>query len=332
MLNIKIHPELVDVNVHPRKEEVRFQNPYRVFSAVENAVKHVLEKELSFRSKEAGSFEEMRNRFKKEDTPKSDSSTGGLFSSTNTGKSYVPSQPSFNNNQNNSVKDSLDFSRELLGGNDRETSNLPVGNSKTGYEPKEEVLDGSIRNLFQIFNKYIVIEFEEGILWVVDQHAAAERINFEKLQDTHSKQDAQNLLVPNEIEMTKEETLFVMEFKDFFAELGFELSEFEKGIKIHSTPAEFANSDFMAMFKEIFEIEEDIEILKKNFTKLRDDVLATMSCHTSIRAGQALSKPEMYSLYNQLKECNNPYSCPHGRPAIWKMSINEIDSNFERTY
>ena len=97
-------------------------------------------------------------------------------------------------------------------------------------------------------------------------------------------------------------------------------------------PVEFVNSDFKKVFEEIFSLEEDIELLKKNFKKLRDDILATISCHNSIRSGQRLQKEEMLDIYNKLMDCQNPYSCPHGRPAVWKLSLSEIDSNFERTY
>ena len=318
VLNIKIKPELVDVNVHPRKEEVRFQNPYRIYSAVENAIKHSLEKELSFRSEETSNFEEIRNRFKK-NIPTNNSEESH-------GKSYIQRDLNFKPVSSVSVRDSLNFSRELL------TENDSIPKERLAESSDTEFVEGEVINIFQIFNKYIVIEFANENLWIMDQHAVAERINFERLQNTHKKQDTQNLLVPTEIEMSKEEILFVMEFKKFFAELGFDISESKNGVSINSTPVEFASSNFVNMFKEIFEITEDIESLKKNFTKLREDILATMSCHSSIRSGQPLSRSEMFSMYNQLKECKNPYSCPHGRPAVWRMSLDEIDSNFERTY
>ena len=332
VLNIKILPEIVDVNVHPRKEEVRFQNPYRIYSAIEDAVKHSLEKTLSFRSESVESsgsgsqttnkFEDIRNRFNnKEGAP----------------KEYVPRNITFAKDSS-SVRDSLNFSKELLN-NDDQISNKQVDlginyiNKPTESNTEQSLpINGYIRNVFQIFNKYIVLEFEDKRLWIMDQHAVAERINFEKLQKTHEKKDSQNLLVPTEISLSNEEKLFVLEFKEFFKELGFDISENKDGILINTVPVEFVESNFTDMFKEIFEITEDIEMLKKNFTKLRDDILATLSCHASIRKGQPLDRSEMINLYNELKLCKNPYSCPHGRPAIWRLTLEEIDKNFERTY
>jgi DNA mismatch repair protein MutL len=324
VLNIKINPELVDVNVHPRKEEVRFQNPFRIYSAVENAVKHTLEKEMSYSPKTlesnisenkniGNSFADVRERF------------------TNKGKNYEQeSQRSISfGKSESSVRDSLNFSKELLS----QEEYLPASNAFDYQESQEESFEKSeIRNVFQIFNKYIVIEFENKNLWIMDQHAVAERINFEKLQNTHEKKDLQNLLVPFEISLNKDEVAFVEENKDFFAEIGFILDIKDTKILITSIPAEFAKTDFEAMFNEIFETTDNIGNLAKNFIKLREDILATISCHASIRKGQPLNRPEMINLYNELSECKNPYSCPHGRPAIWKLRLEEIDKNFERTY
>jgi DNA mismatch repair protein MutL len=105
----------------------------------------------------------------------------------------------------------------------------------------------------------------------------------------------------------------------------------ESFIDIMSTPVEFS-FDIEKMFKEIFELAESPEVLKQKFEKLKHDILATIACHTSVRSGQKLEHSEMLSIYDQLLKCQNPYSCPHGRPAIWKMTLSEIDKNFERTY
>lgn len=316
ILNIHINPELVDVNVHPRKEEVRFQNPYRIFSAVEQAVKHTLEKEFNFNpqnrkegnpTNEFKNFKDVRERFN--NTPSK-------------GKEYSQRNISFGK-QATSVQDSLNFSKELLDINPGMQESLI---DQSTYTP------GTVRNVSQIFNKYIVIEFEENNLWIMDQHAVAERINFEKLQNTHEKRDLQNLLVPREITISKDKILFMTEHAEFFKEIGFDFYNKKDSLFIKTVPVEFSHTDFEAMLQEIFEISDDLELLKKNFIKLRDDILATISCHASIRAGQSLNKDEMMNLYKELSECNNPYSCPHGRPAVWKMTLDEIDNNFERTY
>ena len=317
VLGIDIKPELVDVNVHPRKEEVRFENAFRVYTAVEEAVRHTLEKALSFNNTHA---EEPQHN-----TP--------INSFDSIRQSFVNSKPvsapkqyseiSFNNKAS-SVRDSLLFSQEVL---QNTFSTQPVGPL---LQDNEKETPG-IRSIFQIFNKYIVIEFEDYHLWVVDQHAAAERINFEKLTNRETKSNVQTLLVPQEVKLSKEQTLFVEEQKEFFEEMGFAFNIKDNGIDILTTPVEFM-FDIQAMFNEIFELSDDPMILKQNFDKLKQDILATIACHLSVRSGQKLDRNEMLSMYKELSECKNEYSCPHGRPAIWKMSLSDIDKNFERTY
>jgi len=311
VLGIDIRPDLVDVNVHPRKEEVRFENAFRVYSSVEEAVRHTLEKALSFDNThgetraapglpQVSIFKDVRESFP---TP------------TNTPKQYT--EITFDNRAS-SVRDSLLFSKEIL-------QDQPFSTQTQEQIPKD------MRNVFQVFNKYIIIEFESDQLWIVDQHAAAERINFEKIRDREVNSNIQTLLVPQTIELSKEQCLFLDEHKEFFKNLGFNLSVKDTGVDVLTTPVEFA-FDIQAMFNEMFELADDPMILQKNSDKLKEDILATIACHTSVRSGQKLERGEMVNIFKELSNCQNPYSCPHGRPAVWRLKLSDIDKNFERTY
>lgn len=318
---LTVNPEYVDVNVHPRKEEVRFENPFRIYSAIEDCVRHTLEKELSFEdipSRKASTlkdFSSMRERFSK---PASSYSSVSSHS-----KRYTSN---YNYKNAGSVKDSLLFSKELLSSQDEKEKNYETQETLP-WEDKNE-----IRKMFQVFNKYVIIEFINEKLWIIDQHAAAERINFEKLSKGSDSLDLQNFLVPVEVPIKKEEGLFLEEAKDFFQEMGITYDIDNSKVILKSVPVEFSESDFKQIFDEIFSIEDDIGNLKKNYKKLKDDILATISCHSSVRSGQSLEREEMLNLFQQLSECENPYSCPHGRPIVWKLTLSEIDTNFERTY
>lgn len=313
VLNIVINPELVDINVHPRKEEVRFENPFRMYSAVEEAVRHTLEKNLSYSKREDvknNKFQSLRDTFNSTSDIKED-------------KAYKPSNV-YSASKQGSVEDSLLFTRELF-------KDIPSESRQQVSE--ENGTDSLIRNIFQIFNKYIVIEFTDENLWIIDQHAAAERINFEKLSSKESSlNNLQNLLVPADIPFNKEELLFLEENQKFFKDIGFIYEVKKQSIELKSVPAEYATSDYTQIFKDIFELEENVELLRKSFLKRKEDILATISCHGSVRAGQKLSYIEMKDIYKRLEACNNPYSCPHGRPIIWRMDLREIDTHFERTY
>jgi DNA mismatch repair protein MutL len=334
VLNITIRPDLVDVNVHPRKEEVRFTNAFRVYSAVQEAVQHTLEKALSYNSKTSdegidgnqpsgvsgnnqNSFADMRSRFM------------GKRNGAGDNRSYMDGGSgdiSFNNKAS-SVRDSLLFSKQAM-----EQSSMSLNLHNEINDEKDMIGGTSFTNIFQIFDKYIVIEFPNERLWIIDQHAAAERINFERIsKNEKDKQNIQTLLVPQQLTFTQEEKLFLEEYMQFFKDLGFDYEITVNGIDLHTTPVEFT-FDIEKMFKEMFELADNPAILKQNFEKLRHDILATIACHTSVRSGKKLDRSEMISIFYELLKCQNPYSCPHGRPAIWKLTLDLIDKNFERTY
>ena len=118
----------------------------------------------------------------------------------------------------------------------------------------------------------------------------------------------------------------------FFTDLGFTISIKDSIALIASVPVEFAKADLQKMFDQILNDELDNYKSKKGIEKIKNDLFATMACHNSIRSNQILEKEELLSIFIRLRECKNPYSCPHGRPIVWKLSINELDSKFDRTY
>jgi len=306
---IDIRPDLIDVNVHPRKEEIRFLNPFRAYSGVEEAVKKSLSTTMSYK---------LDSEFKPSNQESMD------FVNTKR-KEYTSSRNiTFDRNQSSSVRDSLLFSKEVLS-DISHTKNEPI------YEQNSEYSD--FRNIFQIFNKYIVIEFENDTIWVIDQHAAAERITFEKLKNLKGKGiDKQTMLVPSVLKFSIKELEVLDELRDFFSNLGFEYIIKSDTVEITSVPVEFIGTDFGKLFNEIFELSDNVGDIKKNINKLSEDILATISCHGSVRSGQSLHREAMIDIYKKLIKCENPYSCPHGRPAVWKLKLSDIDSNFERTY
>ena len=310
ILLIDIRPDLIDVNVHPRKEEIRFLNPFRAYSGVEEAVKRALSSTMSY-------------KVTPEFSSNGSNETLSFVNRDGGGKVYRPKDITFKQNQSGSVRDSLLFSKEVLNDNVYTKSERnEIGEQGSGF-----------RNIFQIFNKYIVIEFENETLWVIDQHAAAERITFEKLKNSEkTKNEQQNLLVPVSIKFSDKEIAVLEELRKFFSELGFEYTVKSNELNISSVPVEFVGTDFKKLFDEIFELSDDISDISKSINRLRENILATMSCHGSVRSGQSLHTEEMIDIYKKLISCENPYSCPHGRPAVWKLKLSEIDSNFERTY
>ena len=310
VINIRIKPELVDVNVHPRKEEVKFLNPYRVYSSVEQAVNVTIDKLVSYK-----------------DIPQKDSFEGITHDYTQ----HKSSDRDINFSQSSSVRDSLSFSKAVL---EQPKQQMFFENSSSVGEPINEsnsTLNTEIKSLHQIFNKYIIVELEDTI-WIIDQHAAAERITFEKLSKSIEikNTDTQNLLVPEEFPLDDGALEFIKENVEIFKNLGFNIDVLNEKILIKSVPIEFVNANIEEIIKDILEL--DLDVLQKDLDRLKKDMVATMACHTSIRTGQKLDIPLMNDVYYNLLDCDNPYSCPHGRPIVWKMNIHEIDSKFDRTY
>jgi DNA mismatch repair protein MutL len=306
-INIEIKPELVDINIHPRKEEVRFLNPYRVYSSVEQAVQKSIEKLVSFKN------------ISKDDK--------GQPKSLDYSNDYTK-QKNINFSRGGSVRDSLNFSKAAL----EQNYHTPIWNTKEEND-KDSFLDSNeeAKSFYQIFNKYIIIEFDSSI-WIIDQHAAAERITFEKLlKNTEIKNtDTQNMLVPVKINIDKASKEFIKENSILFCDIGFKIEIEKDTLIIKSIPVEFINADIERLIEDV--LESDIEDIKKDVKRLKENLIATMACHTSVRSGQKLQVPLMKDLFYNLLDCDNPYSCPHGRPIVWRMSIEELDSKFDRTY
>ena len=307
IINIEIKPELVDINIHPRKEEVRFLNPYRVYSSVEQAVKKSIEKLVSYKN------------IKRVET---------IQTSTIDYNKSFSKQKDINFSKGGSVRDSLNFSKAAL----EQSHQTPIWNTEEEkYKGSHLDKNEEPKSFYQIFNKYIIVEFD-NLIWVIDQHAAAERITFEKLLNNIEIKDTdtQNLLVPNKINIDKASKEFFRENINLFFDIGFQIEIDKDSLLIKSVPVEFVNADIDKLIEDV--IESDIDEIKNDVKRLKENLIATIACHTSIRSGQELQLPLMKDLYYNILDCDNPYSCPHGRPIVWKMSIEEIDSNFDRTY
>lgn len=339
VLMVDIRPDLVDVNVHPRKEEVRFINPYRVYSAVEETVAAALSKRVqsdyainsgaSNGQSEENAYQRLRTMMDRD----SSANGGQRGDAQNADMSYGTPTLDFTK-RNRSIGDSLSFSENLL----RDSSAIEYNPVGLNEGLNQDLSFEDIVSTFQLFKKYIFVEFPEK-LWVVDQHAAAERISFEKLLANYNSeaesqnQEVQNLLVPEEIQLSEVEALYIKENQEFLASLGFGVKVEGNVVSITSVPVEFHEADLSKMINELLEInnEEGSELIF-DLSLHKEDVIATIACHNSIRSNQRLHSSEGRSLVEQLLKCENPYSCPHGRPIVWRLSLTDLDKNFDRTY
>lgn len=300
ILNMTIEPELVDVNVHPTKKEVRFSK--------EDGLKDALLHEIP-RALRTDEF-----------IPKTVYTHDEESSFTNSKKHYeAPTQVTFTFNEE---------------GNERE---LPI--SEQPFVPTldltERLTKHTLTNVFPIaalHQTYIICETLDGGFWLIDQHAAHERINYEKFQKVLNENlVTRPLLVPELFTFSHSEMeLFTSEALRTLKEVGLEVEHFGANtIRVKSVPnytGEYNENVYIANI-----IDEVITTKKLNPEHLRSNAIATMACKASIKAKHRLSLSEMEHLVNTLLNAENPYSCPHGRPTIIKFSKYELEKLFKRT-
>ncbi len=304
-LFLKMNPSDVDVNVHPRKSEVRFREGQRVFRSIQDAVRSAILKFLQKDSKEA--FKEYGKKFQKAKETRKNSD----FKSKYTSYRKRPSQKT--------TREAVEFTKSLL--EKTKQSNIRRGVDFTGA--------------IQVFNSFIIIQKEEELLFI-DQHAAAERVTYEQLkgQIDHEKIETQGLLMGEVINLSERDFQLIKSVRKDLENLGIKINIFgQKDIKVESLPAILEKSNVNDLITDIIDsLNEvgDLEEIPQAFEDAKKHVIETMACHSSIRAGMKLEQREIDDLITKLLKCKNPYSCPHGRPIVWKMEKYKLEKKFKR--
>ena len=187
------------------------------------------------------------------------------------------------------------------------------------------------------FNTYIVFQ-KDNEIYIVDQHAAAEKVLFEKMVNeyTGEKPRSKPLLVPEILELKKFEKETVLENIELFLKMGLVIEDFGgNSLRITEIPELLRDFDAKGFIDGIIEREEDLIPLKQfnndyDLTEEEYYVIATAACHGSIRAGQILAEYEMISLLKSIDFISRTQNCPHGRPIVTKLRREDIEKNFKR--
>lgn len=300
VLFLSVPFDQVDVNVHPKKNEVRFANSLKAYESIKQTVLKTLRifNKPHFTNPQESSYEK-------------NNTISSLSNKTNLKKTDVV------------------FSEYVK----TNTKKIPFNPDST-YRQKTFSNEDSFRDLRvigQLHNTYILCENAEGLI-LIDQHAAHERILLERFKQSlkDSKIAVQKLLVPETIELGYKEVDVITELIPDFSKLGFDIEPFGGNTFIvKSTPLLLADKEIKPI---IFEMVEKIaEIgLPLNLSKTLDKCIALMSCHGAIKAKQPLSEKQIQSLLCQLDECDNPSNCSHGRPTWIKLSTKFFEKSFNR--
>lgn len=212
---------------------------------------------------------------------------------------------------------------------------LEIGSlDKAGLEVRSEELpqEGkiSLRILGQLMNLYIVAERDDGLV-LIDQHAAAERIRYEQLRDKYSSNKiSQELIAPVTVELAPKEQVLFDSWKDVLMETGFDIQHF--GGNTYNVRAVPALGAKMESPQAVHGLLRDLFALGKvgGASSVVDDAIKLLACRGSIKAGHKLSRSEMYDLVEALYACENPKSCPHGRPTVVAISGGQLEKLFGR--
>jgi DNA mismatch repair protein MutL len=183
-----------------------------------------------------------------------------------------------------------------------------------------------LRVVGQVLNCYIVAEGPDG-LYVIDQHAAHERIRYDKVkqQREQKKPEVQGLLEPATFEVTPRQDAIMKSCREALSDFGFTVESFgERTYLVRTVPAMSVN-DWSAMLKELLD-----ELAGEERSKWEEKMVASIACHGAIKAGQSLSDDEMRALIRQLEHTSNPHTCPHGRPTVIKLSALQLEREFGR--
>ena len=182
-----------------------------------------------------------------------------------------------------------------------------------------------------VFNTYIIFEMNDE-MYIMDQHAAHERIMFERVKKnfySDEEKDSQLMILPDIITLTHKEMQIAKENIELFRKAGFIIDEFgDNTIKISGTPSICLDLNTRDLFLET--LDEINSVARTAKQEIENKFLATIACKAAVKAHMVLSKEEVESLMDELLKLPNPFTCPHGRPTVIKMSKYEIERKFER--
>ena len=245
-----------------------------------------------------------------------------------TQKEIKPLQSSFNLDSLSAYNNYSSYDIDLT-----TNENLIINEKEEVYENRQEsIIHTRLTPIGQYIAKYIIASDGEA-LYIVDQHAAAERINYEKFTKKFNDQSNwryTDLLVPVIINLTKKESAILEENLYLLKQIGISIESFgETSFRITSIPTWISEVDDRDYLHEL--VEQIVSNNKISLLDLRIKVISTLACKASLKANKVLSLMEMQVLLNDLLKCENPYTCPHGRPTTIIYSTSELDKLFKRT-
>lgn len=333
ILNIEIDPYLVDVNVHPSKLEVRFSKEMKLKELIYQGISEALANvNLTYNAvadykKPKVNIEQPAFEFNYD---VEDEIEPILKSTDNENINHVDDKnnETFDNIENEVVDKENNYN--LVQEQNIEYIVPDKQVVETKVESREKLMKKKLLVKGQVHGTYIICEDETG-MYLVDQHAAQERINYEYFLDKyqHLNLSMRDLLVPITLEYPLSEFLIIEERKQLLSQVGINLEVFGNcGYVIKQLPLWMQNIDEQVFIKDM--VDQVLKDNKVDVVKLQDHAIATLSCKASLKGNTHLSNEGMQNIIDNLMRCDNPYVCPHGRPTLVYYSSYEIEKLFKR--
>lgn len=382
VLHIKIKPELIDVNVHPAKMEVRFQQENEIYELLAGAIENTLrgkefipdvsddgkaEKKVQEKQKLPEPFEQRRLQAMKEIIPpppaehKTQNEQKPSAEHKTQSEQKLPrneeqpkvlsklSEPvcEYKAEKKQTIKDSDSKWESASGIHKRIGQDVSQTVNQMPTQPEQKLEKTEQQTLFtepllsekarihhrligQLFDTYWLIQYGNQ-LYIMDQHAAHEKVNYERLMEAYRKKEriTQFVSPPMVISLTRAEEAILEEFKSEFERIGFTIEPYGgREYAISEIPANLYGINEKDLFLEMLSDLEDRGSMQPS--ELIASKLASMSCKAAIKGGQKISFQEADALMSQLLTLENPYACPHGRPTIITMTKYELEKKFKR--
>ncbi len=352
VLNVEIDPSLVDVNVHPSKTEVKFTSDQEVYEATYWSIKNALAKVSSPREALAP---QSKNSYKMPITPPKAEQISFAKPKEEIKKSaFKPYTPPAEEKSApkiltvNQIREEVSsFEGKLPVREIEGIKNVPPKKE----EPKEKITASSFEDelkaaiksassaeipipvcdakiIGQLFGTYILAE-GDGEFFLMDQHAAHERIRYEEIRKNGYKSDTQLLLMPLGVNLTPQEKATALEKRELLLSMGFELEDFgANSVVLRSLPADCPFDSGEALFIEVLSVISGGEA--GSVSAMLDKAVYTIACRSAIKANQSLTLPELEKLYSQAMALEGITTCPHGRPIVVKLTKYQIEKMFGR--
>ncbi|MBD8032037.1 MULTISPECIES: DNA mismatch repair endonuclease MutL [Solibacillus] len=341
LLYVEGDPQLTDVNVHPAKHQVRLSKEPELLKLIEDTIRLAIREEIRIplaekKEKPIRPQQEQMNIWNpsKASAPVFDENKLTTIVERLSGDSSVVKEPhtpiSIGNQHSVQYADVHNEVPETeLPAVPIESK--PIQDEQPFVQPEVKRHFPDVEVVGQIHGTYIVAQMEDGF-YLIDQHAAQERIKYEYYRDKVGEVNAnerQTLLMPLTFHYAADEALRLKESKEALEEVGVYLEEFGlSSFVVREYPTWFPKGEEQEVIEEL--IEQVLKVRKTDIKKLREDAAIMMSCKKSIKANHYLNKEQMDRLINDLRKADNPFTCPHGRPVLIHFTSYEVEKMFKR--